>query len=364
MKTTLRDIARYAQVHHSTVAHVLNGAGGNTRVSPATRQRVLEAAEALGYTANRAAQQLKRGKSHVVGLLVGPLENPFFARMVSLCGEALEQHGYDMILAVRRQDEVRDLHLLQGLLSRQLDGLLLWSETITETRERVQQPDMAATVVLGYEIPGRDSVAAELETGVQAAIEHLRVQGCRRIGYLAPRVSLNRQGDPRHDLYCGLMDSDGQPARIYAYDGSAFDIQSAARRAEQMALEAEPPDGLLCFNDMVAIGALMGARRAGQRVPHDIALIGCDNLPLAAEMDVPLTSIDYPLSEMCRIAVEMLLERMGARHPSGESAPPRFRLLQTELCIRTSSLRDAAERVRAVALAGARASGGGEQRAP
>src|SRR5579871_4050789 len=158
-KTTLRDIARRAHVHQATVAHVLNGAGGNTRVSDETRSRVLEAARELGYTANRAAQQLKTGRSNVVGLLVGPLENPFFAHMVSLCGEELARNGFDMVLAMRQENEVNDLHLLQGLVSRQLDGLLLWSETNTEVRERVQQPDMAVTVIMGYQVPGRDCVA-------------------------------------------------------------------------------------------------------------------------------------------------------------------------------------------------------------
>src|SRR5579859_1389778 len=119
LRTTLRDIAHHAQVHTSTVAHVLNGAGGNTRVSPETRKRVLAAAAALGYSANRAAQQLKTGRSRVIGLLVGDLENPFFARMVALCSEAIERQGYDIILAMRRDKDVNDLHLLQGLASRQ-----------------------------------------------------------------------------------------------------------------------------------------------------------------------------------------------------------------------------------------------------
>ena len=344
MKTTLQDIARHANVHCSTVAHVLNGARGNTRVSPETRQRVLDSAAALGYTANRAAQQLKTGRSHIVGLLVGPLENPFFARMVSLCREALERHGYDMVLAVRRDEEVNDLHLLHSLISRQLDGVLLWSETITQVRERIQQPDMARTVVMGYEIPGRDSVAAALDTGVQAALEHLIAQGCRKIAYFAPRFSLTRQGDPRHDLYRHLMASYGQPASIYAYDGSVFDLGAARQCAERLAAEPQPPDGLLCFNDMAAIGALMGLRRAGMRVPEDVALVGCDNLPIAEQMDVPLTSVGYPLSEMCQIAVEMLLERMGSRRPQSEPFAPRNRLLKTELFIRESSLRPAAKR--------------------
>lgn len=337
LRTTLREIAHHANVHVATASHVLNGSGGSTRVSEETRRRVLEAADRLGYTVNRVAQQLKTQKSRVIGLLVGGLENPFFARMVSLCSEALEQEGYDVVLAVRRRDEANDLHLLQALVSRQFDGILLWSETITEVRERVQQPDMANTVVMGFEIPGRDCVSAELSVGVQAALDHLSAQGRERIGYLAPRISLSREGDLRRDCYARIMAEQGRPERIYAFEGAAFDVAAARERAEQIASEPEMPDALLCFNDMTALGALMGLRRKGLRVPEDVALIGCDDLPLISELDVPLTSIAYPLTELCQTAVQMLLKRIKGKEAREEPLPTRHVLLPTTLHIRKSS---------------------------
>ncbi len=337
MKTTLREIARQANVHISTVSYILNGARSTTRVSENTRQRVLEVAERLGYTPNRAAQQLRTRRSRIIGLLVGGLENPFFARMVSLCSEALERQGYDVVLAARRSDEANDLHLLQALISRQLDGILLWSETVTEVRERAQQPDMATTIVLGYPIPGRDCVAANLEVGVRTAMEHLQSQGHTRIGYFAPLQAIGHEGDPRHDIYCRYMQEQGNAPRICSYEGSAFDVAAARRRAETLADDPQRPDALLCFNDMAAIGALMGLRRKGLRVPQDMALVGCDDLPLAAELDVALTSIHYPLEEMCRLAVTMLMERIRVPEDADQSPPARFVELPTTLHIRESS---------------------------
>lgn len=337
MKTTLRDIARHAQVHLSTVSCILNGSRGSTRVSEETRQRVLEAARALDYTPNRVAQQLKNRRSQIVGLLVGGLENPFFARMVSLCSEALERKGYDVVLAVRRSDEANDLHLLQALVSRQLDGILLWSETVTEVRERVQRPDMAHTVVMGYPIPGRSCVSANLAVGVDAALDHLQAQGCRRIGYLAPEQAMCREGDPRYDTYCRTMSELGQAPRLFRYDGAAFDIAAARARTERLWLETDRPDALLCFNDIVAIGALMGLRSRNVRVPEEIALVGCDDIPLAAQMEVPLTSIHYPLEEVCRSAVEMLMEQIDASSLSRAVQPTRHMELPATVCIRASS---------------------------
>lgn len=345
-KVTLREVALQAQVHYATASTVLNGSRGSTRVSEETCRRVFKAAEELGYRVNRAAQQLKTQRSHVVGLLTGDLENPFFAHMVSLCSEALEREGYDVILAARRRDEISDLHLLESLLSRQLAGVLLWSETLTEVRERVLRSGMANVVVMGMDIPGYDSVAGVLECGIESALDHLRAQGYSRIGYFAPHRMLRRPGDPRDRIYREKMAAYGQPERIIGFNGTAYDVAAARLAAESLAgdMAARPqdehPDALFCFNDMNAFGAMMGLRRKGLRVPEDLALVGCDDLPLAMQLDVPLTTVAYPLEEMCRTAVRLLVGRIRSElEPRSETPPPHTELLQTRLIVRESSLR-------------------------
>lgn len=346
MKTTLREIARQARVHQSTASHVLNGTGGSTRVSEETRQRVAEVAQRLGYSANRAAQQLRTRRSQVVGLLVGELENPFFARLVSLCTAELERAGYESVLAMRRQGEVSDLHLLQTLLSRQVDGLLIWSESPTEIRDWLQQSvNVPDVVILGYRIEGCDSVEASLHTGVEEALLHLIAQGFQRIGYLVPSASVQSVGDPRTDVYRSVMEKTGRVPRIYAYEGAAHTPEAARIFAEGIACTRpdERPDALFCFNDMTAVGAMMGLRRKGLRIPQDIALVGCDGLPLVEQMDIPITSVGFPLAEMCRAAVPMLLERVEARSESSEGSenkaalPPRQQMFPTVLHVRESS---------------------------
>lgn len=343
MRATLREIARQARVHQSTASYVLNSTGGSTRVSTETRERVLEVARQLGYTANRAAQQLRTRRSQVIGLLVGELENPFFARLVALCTAELESAGYESVLAMRRQGEVSDLHLLQTLTSRQVDGLLVWSESFTEIREwfanSVRTPE---AVILGYRMPDVDSVEAALHVGVQEALQHLIGQGFQRIGYLTPASSLNATGDPRSLVYRDVMTQAGREPRVYTYEGAAHRPEAARIRAEEIAQEPadERPDALFCFNDMTAFGALMGLRRKGLRVPQDIALVGCDNLPLVAQLDVPLSSIVFPLEEVCRKAVRMLLERIEAnRSDRATSLEPRCELVPTTLSVRESSIK-------------------------
>jgi DNA-binding LacI/PurR family transcriptional regulator len=348
VKTTIREIARQAQVHHGTVSIILNGTRGGTRVSEDTRQRVMTIAEALGYQPNRAAQQLKTRRSNVVGLLVGDLENPFFARLVSLCTAVLEEAGFDSVLAMRRQGEVSDMHHLQALASRQVDGLIVWIETDTEIRTWLEGSQGERNlVVLGQKVPGCDSIDASLATGVREALGHLKEQGYQRIAYLAPESSLTSTGDPRPRVYTEFMQESGEPVRIFSYEGSSHSPEVACRLAEEIALlpPDERPDALLCFNDLTAIGALLGVRRGGLEPPRDIAIVGCDGLPLASQLDVPITSIVYPLEEMCREAVAQLRSRLESNLDSEqEPLPIRHQSFRAPLAIRASSTRIANSR--------------------
>jgi LacI family transcriptional regulator len=339
VKTTIREIARQAKVHHGTVSIILNGSRGGTRVSEDTRQRVMAVASQLGYQPNRAAQQLRTSRSNVVGLLVGDLENPFFARLTSLCTAALEEAGFDSVLAMRRPGEISDMHHLEALASRQVDGLIVWSETDTEIRAWLaQSPRSENVVILGQQVPGYDSVDASLATGALDALEHLMAQGRQRIGYLAPRSSLDSTGDPRPGACREMSRRTGRLIPVYSFSGVGHSPEAACRRAEEIAM-LDPkvrPDALFCFNDLTAIGALLGLRRGGLRVPEDIMIVGCDGLPLAAQMDVPLSSIVYPLEDMCREAVALLKVRIASG--SGEDAPPpRHQSFPARLAVRASS---------------------------
>jgi len=308
-------------------------------VSEATKNRVIQAAHDLDYTVNRSAQQLRTRRSTVVGLLTGDLENPFFAHMVAACSAALEVAGYDIILASRHRDEYGDSHLLDSLLSRDLAGVMVWSETLTEVRERIAKSGLTNVVVLGLSIPGYDCVHGLMDPGVTAAYNHLRDEGSRKIAYFAPSQFLNREGDSRHRIYLEKMAEFGQREMVISYPGSPSDIGAAFAAAEAVAKwpATERPDAIFCFNDMNAVGAMMGLRRAGLRVPDDIALVGCDNLQISAQLDIPLTTVNYPLDGICESAARLLVARIDAGPQV--SHKPRTEHLDTSLVVRESSRR-------------------------
>lgn len=307
-KPTLREIAQYAGVHYSTASCVLNGARSSTQVSQETRQRILKTAAMMGYQVNRAAQQLRTQKSHVIGLSVGDVENPFFARIVTVCAEELEKRGYEMLLAVCRKQGEDDLHSVQTLSARQVDGFLLWNESPVIAEQVLPPSRHQEAIVLGFPIPGIKSIAADMRVGIDAAVSHLAGQGRKTICYLAPRSSLSHITDPRPTFCREAVEREGLLFDVLSFEDEGSLAIGARHTIEALLHQGDLPDALLCFNDMVALGALTELRRAGIAIPERISVIGCDDLPLLNQLGVPLTTIAYPITEMCQQATKLLLD--------------------------------------------------------
>jgi LacI family transcriptional regulator len=335
-RVTLVTVAQAAKVHVSSAAIVLNGANGNTRVSEETRRRVLEAADRLGYRPNRQAQNLRRRRSLTIGLVAGSVQNPFFAQMAALCERYLLASGYELLMAMDAGLYRDDRTLLDMMLKRGVDGIILWSERDTEGRRWVEQGVGCPVVIFGRPSERVDTATTDFAAGTRLGVEHLAALGRQKIAYLGPSEALTLwSGQHRRTSFLDAMAGKGYPAVAHCYEGELGSMNQAREAAERLGRSEDCPDGLVCFNDLVAVGALMGLRRAGRAVPEDVAVVGFDDIPMAAELDVPLTTLDMPLSEICRTAVEMLMDRLAGRTPD----TARRVLLQPRLIVRASSLK-------------------------
>lgn len=333
-RVTLVTVAQAAKVHVSSAAIVLNGAGGNTRVSEETRRRVLEAADRLGYRPNRQAQNLRRRKSLTIGLVAGSVQNPFFAQMATLCERYLLKHGYELLMAMDAGLYRDDRALLDMMLKRGVDGVFLWSERDTEGRRWVEDGVGCPVVIFGRPSERVDTVTTDFEAGIRLGVEHLASLGRRKIEYLCPSEALTLwSGQQRRQSFLDAMQDLGRPALAHCYEGELGGMSQAREAAEILGRSGNCPDALVCFNDLVAVGALMGLRRAGRAVPKDVAVVGFDDIPMAAELDIPLTTLDMPLSDICETAVAALVQRLSGKSPD----VPRQVLLQPNLIVRASS---------------------------
>jgi LacI family transcriptional regulator len=332
MRISLRDVANEAGVSVNTASGVLSSRE-NARVSAATRERVRRAAETLGYHPNHLAGSLRRGKTNTIGLILNELRNPFYLSILETLDRTARDAGYHLLLdaAAGGGPTAKDAGILRGW---PVDGVLLWTHRQYDIRTFLgPQADGLPVVYLGYERenPAQDTVFFDLYGGTQRAITHLEERGCQRIAL----VSLYKDPDFRYVAYVEHCQKVGQAPFIIPAPRSpdARDAGMAAGESIAQLPVSERPDGLVCSNDLVAIGVYRALRRAGIRVPEEIKLIGFDNIPDIQYMEVPLTTVDTPIDQFCAAALQRLLARIG-----GDSeTPPHPVVIPTRLIVGGSS---------------------------
>lgn len=304
MSITIKQIAEHVGVSPATVSRALSGRGAHL-ISEATRRRVWQAAEELGYHPNLAARSLVTGRTGIVALWMSELFTSFHARVVQLVEEHLHQQGYDTLIRCLSRSSGA---AWQGM--GRVDGILVhegaaYLQKVWKTLHRRAIP----LVSMGaYALTDTDHVRIDLYQGATQAVRHLLETGCRRIAYLVNAES-RYVGEPRRDGYDRVMSAAGlSPEYIVATDQSRAASSHAVRRHVQ---GYGLPDGIFCHNDEMAIGVYHGLRLLGVHVPDDVAIVGCDGIEDTEYLDVPITTVRQPLEEMCRLGVEFLRKRIA-----------------------------------------------------
>ena len=334
MPVTMTDIARDLKVSVVTVSKVLRNDG---KISPATRKRVLRRAKELNYQMNWVARSLVTRRTFTIGLLLPNFTHPFFAEIAKTVAETVRPHGYHVIISYFEEDPDLEARETDTLLARQVDGLIIASAQTpnrVEMFERIQQRKVPY-VLVDRPVAGVNAsfVGADNEVIGRLATEHLISQGCRRIAHLhGPGTGI---AIGRLEGYRQALARHGRPAQsTYIVDGGyGDDTGYAAMR--QLLRRNPPPDGVFCYNDPVAIGAIKAIREAGLHVPGDIAVVGAGNVHYSDLLAVPLTTVDQGTSHIGRRAAELLIQRIVSKR----SVRPRKIVIAPKLVVRESSLR-------------------------
>ncbi len=329
---TLRDVARRAGVSIATVSYVLNG----TRpVSPEVEARVWEAVATLRYRPNRLARGLRRKRTHVLGLIVPDSANPFFAEIARGLEDLSFAHDYSVILCNSDGDPVKEQRYLGVLIEQQVDGIALVSACATPVHLAVLRERGIPFVVVDRDLPGleADCVLADNFQGGYLATRHLLERGHQRIACIAGPSDLTPSADRARGYWKAMEEAGIEPLKIWIRRGD-FRAESGYHVARDF-LSLPPairPTAIFACNDLMAIGAMRAIGEAGLSIPHDIALVGFDDIVLASYVIPPLTTVAQPTYEMGRLAGELLLRRIQTR--SGPSA--RY-LLPVRLIVRHST---------------------------
>jgi LacI family transcriptional regulator len=327
--TTMREVAREANVSVATVSHVING----TRfVDPTTTERVRRAITALRYRPNMLARSLRRRETRTIGLLVPDNANPFFADMARVIEDAGFAEGYSVILCNSDRSELKEEAYIDVLLAKQVDGLIVISSTDrTSLLRRVIDAQVPVVVVDRDPAPPEASqVLVANDAGGYAAGRYLVELGHRRIGCIGGPSDTNPSWGRVRGFARALEEAGVRLAPEALVPG---DFRYAGGEAAMRAL-LERDLGLsavFAANDLMAIGAMGVLRAAGLRVPDDLSLVGFDNIHLASLVTPALTTVEQPTTEVGKGAVRLLLDQIAK--PDG--APGRIDVA-TRLVVRQS----------------------------
>ncbi|WP_307812487.1 LacI family DNA-binding transcriptional regulator [Phycicoccus sp. CSK15P-2] len=325
-------MARVAGVSVATVSRALRGLD---RVSPQTRQRVLEVAEELHYVASPTATSLVSGRTRVVAVVAPFLSRWYFATLVSAIEKELRAHDHHAILFDLEDDTYSSrLPLTQNMLWKRVDGVITLDVAMTPDEVALVDRLGLPLVAIGAPVPGRTCVRIDDHATMRTAVEHLIGLGHELIGYIGDvpeDVAHIRAPRDRLDAFVETMRAAGLDVVEEWVLGSDWTAQSAATGSTAV-LSGEPrPTAVVAASDEMAIGVRETARRLGLRVPEDLSIIGIDDFVLSDVLG--LSTVRQDVAAQGRTAASLVLGALG----SGEPPETDDVVMPTRLVVREST---------------------------
>lgn len=325
VRVTIDDVAREAGVSRQTVSRAMNGKG---EISAATRRRVLATIEELDYRPSMFARGMRTQRAGTLGLILSDIANPFFPAVARGVFDAAAARGFSVVVHNTDAHAGAESAAAREILERGADGIIGFFEALSDD-DLVALHRRLPIVVADRRAPGPAvaAVSSDFATGTRLAVEHLHARGHRRLGMLDGAVGVDhvRRHSFAATAAAGSPIVTGPPT-----------ITGGSAAAAQLLAEHPGTTALVAFNDLMAVGAIRALRERGRRVPEDCAVIGYDDLTLAADLDPPLTTVHTDKYELGRTLVEVLDGVVRARREEGTPPAVEDRLLPATLVVRRS----------------------------
>jgi LacI family transcriptional regulator len=305
MVVTSRDVARLAGVSQPTVSRALRD---DPRVSQATKKRIREAAERLGYVPSEAGRALSSGRTRRIGLLLTDLENQFYSHIIAPAHEQLQSRGYQLMLHTEAVDTET---VAERLISNGLDGVLLATskvDSVVPLRLRDRELPFVYFNRTSSSVQA-DSAEVDPIPGMVQMADALFERGHRRIAAIFGPADTSTGVGRELALREALARHGISLSAEYVHRGP-FDTMTGFTATRALLEAAQPPTAIVCGNDVVAFGALNAAHCIGAEVPADVSIIGFDDLPAASWPIIRLTTVSFDLEAMVRRAADLLVRRI------------------------------------------------------
>ena len=324
---TLSDVARHAGVSTATVSRCLNTPD---RVIETTRQRVLQAVRDLGYAPNFGARALAAKRTNTIGAVIPTMDNAIFARGLQAFQEELHSNGITLLVSSSQYSPDIEEEQIRALVARGADALLLIGYHRSDEIYRFLRARSVPALVAWVHEDGAEELAIGFDNraAMKALAEKVLDFGHRRLGFISAERDSNDRARARVEGVRDALRARGLPVESLVVIDTPYAIENGAEACKDLLLRSEPPSVILCGNDVLAVGAMQGARRMGASVPDDLSITGFDDIELATVVDPPLTTVHVPHREMGRQAAQMLVGLLNGDH--GMAA----RKLETSLRLR------------------------------
>ncbi|MBN2394789.1 MAG: LacI family DNA-binding transcriptional regulator [Anaerolineae bacterium] len=329
-RVTIQDVAEAAGVSRQTVSRAINNRG---EISPETRAQILRLAEEMNYRPSSIARGLATQHTGTLGLIVPDVANPFFAEVALGAEHEAYAAGYNVFLCNTNEDPQREIAVLRSLEEKRVDGVILCSSRVDDDTLREALGHHASVVLVNRRLNGDDfgCVIIDDEKGGHDITRHLLNTEHRAIGFLSgPPAS--RSGQKRMAGYCAAMAEAGIACDPEWMRPCSPSVEGGHEVAKALLNDHPEITALFCYNDLVAIGALQASQDLELAIPDALAIVGFDDIPLAALVTPPLTTCRVSRYEMGAQAMDMLLERV-----KGCTTECQQVLIQPELVIRASA---------------------------
>lgn len=337
-KITIYDIAAEAGVSTSTVSRVLSG---HPNVSPKTAQKVRRVVEKYRFTPSSVARGLYHRTSHLIGILMPGIENPYYAGLFSAAYQEAHQNGYAVLMYRTSPTEQLDASFADQMIERRLDGVLMLGGAVeSDQASRQLVPALKALqqhmplVTICPPIEGVDCINfySDLTASVRQSVHHLHGLGHKRMAFLGGSYE-SRSASEREKGFFGVTAALGL-SQVYSQESGHTPEAGELGVAQLLCKIDRPawPTALICINDLVALGAMRQLKRLHLRVPEDMAVIGCDNQFFTPYTDPPMTTVDNHAQELGRVALAQLLSAIAG----GGQSPVFTQVRESSLVVRES----------------------------
>lgn len=334
MAVRLKDIAKRVGVSPTTVSLVLNQ-GSNSRISEATRQKILETAKELGYQSNRAVTGKTLAIPPTIGFVVTDITNPFFTELANVVEDVTSRYGYNIILCNTRKSLRKEMEFLEVLWRRRVDGLIIAPVDDKESKSNLQdflKRDIPVVFVdRCLEKTEASAVLLENVEGAFIAVDYLIRLGHKRIGIINGRQNV-MTGRERLQGYIKALEEHRIEIDESLISDGHYTIEGGRQATEKLLGLSHPPSAIFSTGGVMSVGAFLEFRKHKVRIPKDLSFIGFDDDKWTQFVDPPLTVVSQPVTDIGTEAAQLVIQLIQG-WSKGEA---RKIVLKPELIIRGS----------------------------